>query len=105
MQPLKMIPLQSSNPPEDETMIDPTAHYFDEWARRLRIDGLDAAELHEKLEPLTNLEHGPTSSRLGGRITKDLKRLSPEEFDARRRQSERFLKRPAETFPADEACT
>lgn len=75
--------------------------YLDEWARRLGIDELDPAAIHEELEPL-ELRHGPTESRLGGRLTRNLRRLSPAEIEERRQRSEAFLTRPAQRFPADE---
>lgn len=75
--------------------------YFKEAAQKLGISGLDPVAVQnsaksEKLKP------GNHESRVGGRITRNLKRLTPEQTADRRRRSERFLKQPAESFPAED---
>ena len=76
--------------------------YFLRAERELHIENLDAASVQEKSNS-GGLPRGPSESRVGGRITRDLKRLSPEETAERRRRSEEFLKRPATDFPAENA--
>jgi hypothetical protein len=77
--------------------------YFEEWENRLAIAGLDPASVQEDLPPLS-VEPGPSESRVGGQITRDLKRLTPEEIAERRERSESFLKQPIKHFPAEEAA-
>lgn len=80
-------------------MIDGRA-YFKKWAKAYRLENLDPDVISE--DRLTGLKHGPAESKLGGRITRDLKRLLPEEIARRRKVSEEFLKQPPIHFPADE---
>lgn len=74
--------------------------YFRKWACQLNIETMDPDAIQE-LPPL-DVKHGERKSKLGGRITRDLKRLSPEEVAERRRLSEEFLKQPVEHVPAEE---
>jgi hypothetical protein len=73
--------------------------YFKQLASEYHIDGLDPDSIAEK--PLPRLKGGSAESKLGGRITRDLKRVEANEAAERRKQSEEFLKRPARDFPAD----
>jgi hypothetical protein len=75
--------------------------YFRKWAAAYRIEGLDPDAVSEKPLP-ANLKRGAAESKLGGRITRDLKRLERQETERRRELSEEFLKRPARHFAADE---
>lgn len=74
--------------------------YFKKWAKEYRLENLDPDVLEE--HRLTGLKRGPAESKLGGRITRDLKHLLPEETARRRKVSEEFLKQPPVHFPADE---
>jgi hypothetical protein len=76
--------------------------YFRKWAKEYRLENLapDVIEEHR----LVGLKHGAAESKLGGRITRDLKRLLPDEIARRRKISEAFLKQPPVDFPADD-CT
>jgi len=74
--------------------------YFDDLARRLKLEGLDPGAIQE-LPPL-EVKRGTSASKRGGRIARDLTRLSPEETAERQRLSEEFLKRPAERVPEEE---
>jgi hypothetical protein len=69
----------------------------------MRIAGLDPEAIREAL-PESDLPPGPRSSRVGGSIATDLKRLSAEETAERRRRSEAFLHEPVKHFPAEEAA-
>jgi hypothetical protein len=71
--------------------------YFRALEERLHIEDLDPAALAER--EYSGLKRGPAQSRIGGRLTVDLKRLTPEEVGDRRRRSEEFLQMPRETFP------
>jgi hypothetical protein len=73
--------------------------YFKKLASEYHIDGLDPDSIVEK--PLPRLKRGSAESKLGGRITRDLKRVEANEAAERREQSEKFLKCPARYFPAD----
>jgi hypothetical protein len=73
--------------------------YFKKLASEYHIDGLDPDAIADK--PLPRLKRGPAESKRGGRITRDLKRVEPNEAAEHREQSEEFLKRPAHDFPAD----
>ena len=74
--------------------------YFAKLARQMHLAGLHPDDV-QRLDPL-DLKRGPLKSKLGGRITIDLKRLAPEETDRRRKLSEEFLKQPVERVPAEE---
>lgn len=78
-------------------------NYLDVQAERLGISELAPSEIHEKLGHIDDLCHGPTRSKLGGRVVKDLQQLSPQEFSERARESEDFLKQKVVTYPADES--
>jgi hypothetical protein len=75
--------------------------YFERCERELDIADLDPASIREDLPPL-DLEVGPTRSRVGGRITTDLKRLDATEIAERQKRAESFLHRPPKYFPAEE---
>jgi hypothetical protein len=83
-------------------MPDPSPHYFDDVAKEMGIADLAPSEIHEELGEVPGLKHGPTASRLGGRVTTDLKRLTPEEFAQRHEESEQFLKQKRIRYKADE---
>lgn len=74
--------------------------YFERLAQELRIEALDPSDIAH-LEPL-ELKRGAAESKLGGRITRDLTRLSPEETEEQRRKSEELLKQPVRRFPAED---
>ncbi len=69
--------------------------YFDEWGRRLCLTGLDPDVIQHAADR-TEVQHGPAESKLGGRITRDLKQLPPEDSAQRKELSEAFLKQPVE---------
>lgn len=69
------------------------SEYFRVWAQRLGIN--DYSKQPE------GLKVGAVESKLGGRITRDLTRLSPEETAKRRRESEEFLKQPVQHVRAE----
>lgn len=74
--------------------------YFRQLAKQLRIERLDPSQIAH-LEPL-KLRRGTAESKLGGRITRDLKRLSAEETAEQRRKSEELLEKPERRFPAED---
>ncbi|HEX8086254.1 MAG TPA: hypothetical protein VF529_18335 [Solirubrobacteraceae bacterium] len=74
--------------------------YFDARARELKIDGLDPSQV-AALGPL-KLKVGAAESRVGGKITRDLKRLSPEEAAEHRRKADELLSKPPRHFPAED---
>jgi hypothetical protein len=69
--------------------------YFTRLERELKIEGMSPDKVRA-LPPL-ELKRGAVESKLGGRIARDLKRLSPQEISERRSLSEQFLKQPVET--------
>jgi hypothetical protein len=73
--------------------------YFKKLAAEYHLDELDPDSIVEK--PLPRLKRGAAESKLGGRITRDLKHVEADEAAEHREQSEEFLKRPARDFPAD----
>jgi hypothetical protein len=75
--------------------------YFENAARELGLSELDSVAIQKSAEAL-ELKPGRRESRFGGRIARNLKHLSAEETAERRRRSERFLKQPDQTFPAEE---
>lgn len=75
--------------------------YFREAAKNLGISGLDPVAVQKSGES-EKLKPGKHESRVGGRIARNLKRLTPEETADHRRRSESFLKQPAISFPAEE---
>jgi hypothetical protein len=75
--------------------------YFLSAAKELGISGLDPVAVQEGGKS-SELKPGRRESRVGGRIARNLKHLSPEETADRHRRSERFLKQPDMTFPAEE---
>ena len=77
--------------------------YFEALEQRMRIAGLDPATLIEAV-PALDLPPGPRASRVGGSITTDLKRLTPEEIADRRERSEAFLREPVKRFPTEESA-
>lgn len=77
--------------------------YFEELERQMRIADLDPATIQEEL-PSLDLPPGPRTSRVGGSIATDLKRLTAEETEERRARSEAFLHEPIKTFPAEDAA-
>jgi hypothetical protein len=74
--------------------------YFKKWARTYRLENLDPDVIEERRP--SGLKRGTAESKLGGRITRDLTSLSPEEVAQRRNLSEEFLKQPPVRFTADE---
>lgn len=74
--------------------------YFRRLASEQHIDTLNAAEITE-LPPL-GLKQGPSESRLGGRIQRDLKVLTPEETLRQHEKADRLVKRLRRSFPAEE---
>jgi hypothetical protein len=74
--------------------------YFRQLAKQLRIERLDPSQITH-LEPL-KLRRGAAESKLGGRITRDLRRLSPEETAEQRQKSEELLGKPERRFPAED---
>ena len=76
--------------------------YFEELERKLNIDGLDPEAVREAEHTKPGLKRGTAESRVGGRITRDLKRLSPEETEERRERSEAFLRQPAREVPGEQ---
>lgn len=76
--------------------------YFRGKERELRIENLDPASVQET-DDLGGLKRGTRTSRVGGRIAKDLKHLSAEETAKRQQRSRSFLSRPPKHFPADDA--
>jgi hypothetical protein len=75
--------------------------YFWKWGRAYHIEGLDPDVICEVAQP-AGLKHGPVESKRGGRITRDLVCLPPDETKKRRELSEAFLKQPVVHFAADE---
>jgi len=74
--------------------------YFGKYEREMHIDSMPA----DKVEQLdsSGLKRGASESKRGGRITRDLKKLPPEETASRRRRSEAFLKKPAQHVPSED---
>lgn len=75
--------------------------YFREAAQKLGLAGLDPVAV-QRIGKSTTLKPGRHESRVGGRIARNLRRLTPEETADHRRRSERFLKQEAASFPAEE---
>lgn len=74
--------------------------YFGQRSRDLQIDRLDPSQIVH-MDPL-DLQRGTAESRMGGRITRDLKRLSAEETAEQRRKSEELLGQPERHFAAED---
>src|SRR4051812_12138401 len=76
--------------------------YFEELERKLHIDGLDPEAVRDAEQTKPPLKRGTEKSRVGGRITQDLKRLTPAEVEERRARSEAFLRQPAREVPGEQ---
>ena len=74
--------------------------YFKRAARELKIADLDPDAI-QALPPLDS-QRGSRKSRVGGRITWDLKHLSAEETEDRAKRSEEFLNQKPVVFAAEE---
>lgn len=74
--------------------------YFRKLAADEKLDRLNAAEVSE-LPPL-ELKKGPVESRLGGRIARDLKALTPEETAQQHAKADKLVNHPRRSFPAEE---
>jgi hypothetical protein len=74
--------------------------YFAKWEREFKVAGVPP-DVVQEAKPPTQVKRGPVESKLGGRITRDLKYLSPDDAVQRRELSEGFLKQPAESVPGE----
>jgi hypothetical protein len=74
--------------------------YFAKWEREFDVAGV-APDVVQEGEPPAKVKRGPVESKLGGRITRDLKYLSPDGTVQRRELSEGFLKQPVERVPGE----
>jgi hypothetical protein len=92
--------IEFPSPRNRSTRVTDGRTYFGKWATEYHIEGLDPDAIVEKPIP-SGLKRGSAESKLGGRITRDLKRVEQKTAQQHFEQSEAFLKGPARHFPAD----
>jgi hypothetical protein len=98
---LRSISYRTAGPVRDRLGAMTGREYFSKLSADLRLDGLDPTDIVDLEQG--PLKTGPVESRLGGRIARDLTRLTPDQVVERRLKSEELLQQPRRDFPAESA--